>query len=49
MKNLTKLGLIVAFVAGVLSFSGCGEQKTPYEQLQEAREKEKEKAKKEKE
>lgn len=47
MKSLIKCGLIVAFVAGVLSFNGCGEEKTPYEQLQEAREKEK--AKKEKE
>lgn len=25
MKSLIKCGLIVAFVAGVLSFSGCGQ------------------------
>lgn len=41
LNQITKLGLIAVFAIGVLSFVGCGEEKTPYERLQEAKEKHK--------
>ena len=40
MKKLITLGLSAIVVSlCVLTFSGCGEEKTPYERLQEAKEK----------